>query len=381
MSEKKSWDIQPNNRRATAPQSVPVRSAEPVRTTRPASPRAQSRQETKSSMPRSEQSQRAVPPRVSARDSRKQSRPAESQEVKRNKGKASTRDESLKGRRRRARQRTLIAALIVLVLIVGGGFASLWWTGIRIETIAVSGPDSDAMKTIAMNDLAGRNAFFIPRNSMFFVPKKQIRADILRQFPDISALTVSLISTNAISIVSIPRQAALTWCGDTYNSNTTETVSDASSTPDSPGMPPCYSADAQGVIFAVLPPGDTASTDSLRIYAPLAGMADASSPLGASIAQASYIPNALQFVKVIKSLGVPIETLVLRSDEADLYAQSGTRITYVLGHEEQTAQVAQAVFPSLNVNNGSLEYVDLRFAGKAYYKAVGADTSSTASST
>jgi hypothetical protein len=346
MSEKKSWDIQPNNRRATAPQSVPVRSAEPVRTTRPASPRAQSRQETKSSMPRSEQSQRAVPPRVSARDSRKQSRPAESQEVKRNKGKASTRDESLKGRRRRARQRTLIAALIVLVLIVGGGFASLWWTGIRIETIAVSGPDSDAMKTIAMNDLAGRNAFFIPRNSMFFVPKKQIRADILRQFPDISALTVSLIST-----------------------------------PDSPGMPPCYSADAQGVIFAVLPPGDTASTDSLRIYAPLAGMADASSPLGASIAQASYIPNALQFVKVIKSLGVPIETLVLRSDEADLYAQSGTRITYVLGHEEQTAQVAQAVFPSLNVNNGSLEYVDLRFAGKAYYKAVGADTSSTASST
>src|SRR5262249_52105520 len=90
--------------------------------------------------------------------------------------------------------------------------------------------------------------------------------------------------------------------------------------------------------------------------------------------EASMIPNALEFVKAIKSLGVPIVSLVIRGDEADLYAQSGTRITYVLGTEQTTATIAASAFPSLNLNDGSLEYIDLRFGDKVYFKKVGAST-------
>ena len=196
----------------------------------------------------------------------------------------------------------------------------------------------------------------------------------------------------------------MTWCGDTYvplpetlnaipaatttitttkTSITTETSTSttANSAPSSSQLsntPTCYSADAQGIIFAPLSEQDVLSSNTLRIYGPLAGTGDENpSPLGATIAQANLLPNALQFVKAIKSLGVPIVSLVIRGDEADLYAQSGTRITYVLGHEEVTAQVAEAAFPSLNLNDGSLEYVDLRFEGKAYFKKVG-DTEATA---
>ena len=70
----------------------------------------------------------------------------------------------------------------------------------------------------------------------------------------------------------------------------------------------------------------------------------------------------------MKSLNVPIVSLVLRGDEADLYPQSGTRITYVLGQEQAAAQLAKAAFPSLDLNDGSVQYVDLRFDGKVYYK-------------
>jgi hypothetical protein len=78
---------------------------------------------------------------------------------------------------------------------------------------------------------------------------------------------------------------------------------------------------------------------------------------------------------------VPVVAFVIRGDEADLYAQSGTRITYVLGREEVTTQVAESAFPSLNLDDGSLEYVDLRFEGKAYFKKVGSDQANAATST
>jgi hypothetical protein len=132
-----------------------------------------------------------------------------------------------------------------------------------------------------------------------------------------------------------------------------------------------------------MPIDDSVGTpSSLRIYGPLADTGDNNpSPLGSVIAQANLIPNALQFIKALKSLGVPIVAFVIRGDEADLYAQSGTRITYVLGHEEVTSQVAESAFPSLNLNDGSLEYVDLRFEGKAYFKKVGSVQANAATST
>jgi hypothetical protein len=122
----------------------------------------------------------------------------------------------------------------------------------------------------------------------------------------------------------------------------------------------------------------------LRVYDALASTTQPNvSPLGQDIAEANMIPNALDFVKEIKSLDVPIVTLVIRDDdEADLYAQSGTRITYVLGTEEASTVLAESAFPSLNLNDGSLEYVDLRFAGKVYFKKYNAiNTTESATST
>ena len=282
--------------------------------------------------------------------------------------------EPLRAKRKRQRRRAFLTFLILFVLVAGGVFGSLWWHGVRVEHVNAAGPDSAGMQAIASSVLVGTYHYVVPRNSIFFFPEEQIRTQILQQYPDISAVSISRTSLNTISIASIPREAAITWCGASYP----PVQEVASSTqPET-----CYSADAQGIIFAPLSDAVASSSDALRVYDPLSGgMSSTASPLGQTIAQASYIPNALQFVKAIKSLGVPIVSLVIRGDEADLYAQSGTRITYVLGQEEVTAQTAESAFPSLNLNDGSLEYVDLRFAGKAYFKKVSSGSTETASST
>jgi predicted nucleic acid-binding Zn ribbon protein len=290
--------------------------------------------------------------------------------------------EPLKARRRRARKRSLTIFLILLLLVIFGSFASLWIPAFRIRSIQAGGPDSDGMQTISTNVLQGTYHYIVPRNSIFFFPENDIRSQILAAYPDISAVSISRVSFDAIAVISIPREAALTWCGPTYvpgQQPVVPVLTNASSTAPlvTPDQPTCYSADADGIIFAPISEEAASSSDALKIYDSIAGNPDSTaSPLGATIGEATMIPNALQFVKSIRSLGVPIVSLVIRGDEADLYAQSGTRITYVLGQEEVSAQLAASAFPSLDLSDGSLEYVDLRFAGKVYFKKYG-DTGTT----
>ncbi len=347
MSERKSWDIQPNRRPQAPIAPPPQRIVGDVRRT----------QSNLISNVQQKQVKKVKLPKV-----KKQKRTPKGRE-----------NEPLKVRRQRERRIAILSYGIGSILVIAVLLGSFWWQGVRIQGIRTLGIDTEGMNTIAVQVLRGNYFHLVPRNSIFFFPRKEIRMDILNQYPEISAVSISRTSLSTISIQGIPREAALTWCGETYE----KTQAIASTTPVS-----CFNADAEGVIFSGILNPDAIASGTLKIFAPIGGAhANSSSPLGSIISDATQIPNALQFIKVIKSLGVPIVSFVIRGDEADLYAQSGTRITYVIGHEEVTSKVAEAAFPSLNLSDGSLEYVDLRFEGKAYFKKVGVEGVTSASST
>ena len=59
---------------------------------------------------------------------------------------------------------------------------------------------------------------------------------------------------------------------------------------------------------------------------------------------------------------------VIRGDEVDILLDSGTRLTYVLGHEEDAYSALKSAHGNFNLLNGSIDYVDLRFSGKVYLK-------------
>jgi hypothetical protein len=266
----------------------------------------------------------------------------------------------------------------MLVLIVGF-CSSLWLPALRIQQIVASGPDSDAVQTLARSLLTGTTYGIIPRNSIVFFSVAQVRARILAQYPDIAAAVISRTSLHSIGIASIPRATSFLWCGETYTP--------LSPTP-SPVLAPtfdttssCYNTDGEGVIFAEHTAADPVAGDVLKVYGATAANSSDAAVLGAHVSHAQQIPVSLAFVKLIRSLGVSVTTLVMRGDEADLYTQNGTRITYVLGREDAAAQLAQSAFPSLTLNDGTYEYVDLRFDGKVYFKKYGAlATDSTAAS-
>jgi len=148
----------------------------------------------------------------------------------------------------------------------------------------------------------------------------------------------------------------------------------------------CYAADAEGLIYAYVPttpdeiqaaaPAASSApqvalpqaAQGLNIYGPLADASTTDNPIGSHVAGAQFIPGALQFARTMQSLGAPIEAVQLRGDEADIYLTGGTRLTYVLGQEEKAAALAKAAFPQLDLSDGSIDYVDLRFDGKVYFK-------------
>jgi hypothetical protein len=411
MSERKSWDIQP--RKKAPPQPAPRPSA-PAPSARPTSPRKQTRSAAKglfARRPKEVRARRTTPapsPRsrpVRSVDKRRVEHLEEQEEAvratpaMRPKRVLQGKDrEPLKNSRRRARNRLQVVLSVVFVVVIVGLYACIWTPAFRIQYVQAAGPDSLDVQRDTQNALKGTIEYVIPRNSIFFFPEAEIRAQLLTQYPDISAVSIARTSFDSVLLTSISRETAFVWCGASYssslppdpiaeavlsNSSSTEssTVVPASGDTDTsgtvlapsgfaPSTSTCYDSDDQGFIFAV----DSApATDSLKVYGPL--VSSTTMPLGMHVADGSSIPNALEFVKEIKSLGVPITALVLRGDEADLYAQSGTRITYVLGQEKAAVSLAASTFPSLDINDGSLEYVDLRFDDKVYFKKSGTDSS------
>lgn len=320
MSERKSWDVQPKRTSASRPVPAPVRRTEAVRTARRSQP---------------------ARPRPTGR---------------------------LREKRRKARKTGLVILLTTLSILLALLLYALWLPQLRIQEVSADGPGKEQMIELAEHRLAGMYAFIVPRNSIFFFPREDIRSAILMRNPEAGAVSISRNTFTSISITATARATAFIWCGIQVE------------TPYRDGT--CFDTDAEGLVFK---PADVststmvvsvssstpASPGDLRIYASLDRDVSEGSPVGARVLGAEAIPNALRLAKAVRSLGVPVSALSLRGDEADLWVSRTTRITYVLGREEETAQLAVSVIPGLTLTDGSIQYLDLRFKGKAYVKRYG----------
>ncbi len=263
----------------------------------------------------------------------------------------------LKRRRQRARRTWLVLIGIVVVLLALGMEVVLWLPTFRVQAVQSEGPSSTEIQSFVLNDLSGTRFLILPRNSIFFLPEAQLRAHILASFPNVEAVSIAPRGLNTLAVTTSERGAAFWWCGTSLGAP----------------LASCYQSDANGFVFApVVLEAAQASTSMLSMYAPLTDTNQASSsPLGMTIKKSSSLPGLLQFVKAIRSLNADVVSVDIRDDEADLYTQAGTRITYVVGHEQKAANLAASSFPSLNLNDGSLLYVDLRFDSKVFFKKRG----------
>ncbi|MFZ1987998.1 MAG: hypothetical protein WAV21_03150 [Minisyncoccia bacterium] len=264
----------------------------------------------------------------------------------------------LKARRRAARRRVVVFSSILAILIVSGLVYGLSQPAVRIQNIQALGVHQDDLVSISKEAITGKYAFILPKDSIFLFSKDAMRAAIFDAYADVSAVAVSRTSFSSISVSAIDRVPAFWWCGN------------------SPESSVCYEADAEGFVFAPVSSVSTASSSTpqalslLKIYAPLienSGVA----PLRAHVAHANDVPNVLAFIRTIESLGTRVSSVQFIEDEANIFLEGGTRVIYILGHEQAAANLVASAFPQINVIDGSVDYIDLRFNGKVYVKKRG----------
>ncbi len=226
---------------------------------------------------------------------------------------------------------------------------------VRISRVDVYGADA-SFADYAKAEMQGTYFGIIPRDSAFFFPAASIRADILADHPDIAAVSIFHNGLAGISIKTNDRVAIARWCGSTSPSQTASTTLMQTT---------CYVFDASGIIYAAAA-SSTQTVNTFTLYAPLVG--GSSEPLHASIVHTDELPQVFNFARQLDTLGSPVQRAVLRDDEVDDYLASGTRITYVLGNEQNAFTALVSARDNFNLADGSIDYIDLRFNGRVYLK-------------
>ncbi len=256
---------------------------------------------------------------------------------------------------------------VLSIVVTGFALYGLQQESVRIVHIEVLGANP-ALAEIASSAMQGRYLGIIPRDSVLFFPSGRIRADILATDSNISTVSMSRKGLTGLSIKVNVRVPIARWCG-----SIPKLRSDlSSSSPRSDLVNECYVFDDSGFIFATT--SDVQLVNTFEFYTPLSlatGTPDTSSPIGMQIPRAQTLPATFNFARQLTTLGSPVSRVVLRDEEVDNYLVSGTRITYVLGNEQNAFTALVSAKASLNLADGSLDYVDLRFNGKVYLKKKG----------
>ena len=283
-------------------------------------------------------------------------------------------------RQRLRRRRMLIAGIVLFTILMGAGIYGLWRDSARIAHITIYGAEQ-SLADFATTEMAGSYFGIIPRDSTFLFPASRIRARIIEAHPDIAAVSIFRNGLTGLSIKLDYRVPIARWCGLAPLETPTRARLDATGVLSLMGLVPtagvdeyCYLFDANGLVYAAVPTtagGVRAATSSptvnnFALYAPLEG--DTLEPLGAIVQGADKLPAAFDFARELATFGSPVVSVVLRADEVDVHMQSGTRVTYVLGSEENAFTALVSAKGNFNMADGSLEYVDLRFDGKVYLK-------------
>lgn len=285
-------------------------------------------------------------------------------------------NDRLRDRRKKKQKVLVISTAIVLGLLLACGIYLVWRPAFRISSVTVEGAHATEVHTLTTQTLSGTYAYIVPRNSIYFFPTEALRAKILLEYPDISAVYITRASFGSIKITNLGRNSTFLWCGESILAASTENH--------------CYNTDSEGLVFEdarnnivtpVIDMGTTTSSSTpaqkttpteLTLYSALEPNSnDPGNPVRSHVLHAERITPVLTFIKALGELGVSVSSLEILADEANIYTPTHTRITYVLGREETALTLAKAVIPKLTLNDGSIQYLDLRFSGKAYIKRVG----------
>ena len=255
--------------------------------------------------------------------------------------------------------------LLFFLLVVFTGFVFLSrWQYINVKDVEVTGiQDSDALivKNAVEEQIFENYLLFFPKTNRFLIPKSKIIAELSDKYKRLKDISIK-ISNNFLSVSVSAREGAYLWCGDRFSPGTDDV---------------CYFLDNTGYIF------EEAPYFSGSVYFKFFGTIDnaGNEPLGKYF-QSDVFEKLISFQKTLELVGVKAESLeILIGGDMAFYLRS-TQIVDLppkiifnagddfvkLSENLQTALSTEPLLSDFRNKYENLEYIDLRFGNKVYYK-------------
>ncbi len=262
-----------------------------------------------------------------------------------------------KKKRRIFVRKVLVVVFLFLTVFLGLGYAAQWQK-FNIQNIEVLGNkvvETKEIEALAREELSGEYFWLYPKTNFLIYPKKKMSEKLTGNLKILKDISVRLSGNQLLQISVSEREAKYTWCGATIPANFAEAE--------------CYFMDQNGYIFTRAPyfSGD--------VYFKFFGPIGERSPEGVSFAPA-YFQNLISFRDAVAELELGLSFMSVAEVEAELYlssarADKGPKIIFKLDSNlEKTLENLKLVIASEDIKNklSSLQYIDLRFGNKVYYK-------------
>lgn len=254
----------------------------------------------------------------------------------------------LKTRRRNQRIYTSLVCLLAGIGMIGILGAATHIQQLAVSEVTVSGARQlvpEALTSAVKSRLSSEHFELFSRANMFLYPKRTIEAELAQEFPRIKTVHVARESLLASALVVAVEERApyATWCKESS----------------------CFVLDSRGFVFAE----KTEAPE--REYIFYGGLAATKSPIGQVFLE-GRLHGVITLLDLLKNAGFPPQSFTVTNDtDFAITLVSGQKL---LGSFKQSnddflrnlTTVLEA--ESLQGKFETLQYIDLRFGNRVYYK-------------
>lgn len=265
--------------------------------------------------------------------------------------------------------RSSIALFVVIVFVAAISFIT-HRPEITIRSVIINGSSAgmqEKLRLYTKEKLIGNYFKLFPKANIFLFSRKGIEEGLLNSFPNLSSVSASFNDFQSISIFVEERKNRYLWCGEEL--------------PDENVLPQkCYFLDGSGIIFAPAP------YFSGNVYFEFFGLvtgkqirmeSSAEYPLGFYAFPESSFRFIIGFKNSLEGKSFIVQRAFIKEEGGyEFILNNGSRIIFdeslsienLMGNLEVGLETDVLKKVHLIADSTSLEYVDLRFNNKIFYK-------------
>lgn len=272
----------------------------------------------------------------------------------------------LKKKKQKVFLNKIFLSILALFLVFAGFAYTSRISILNISLAEVRGNkaiDAEAVKTIIEKEITGNYLWFFPKTNILLYPKNKIKKELYNEFKRIKDINLS-VKNKILEAALTEREAKYLWCGDTFPENGKDSQK-------------CYFMDEGGYIF------DEAPYFSGDVYFKFYGLIDQAGilPPGSFFYKENFM-RLISFTDALVSMGLkPTALYIAEYGNAQIFLSgrdslaTDPKIIFKIDSDLlaaaknlETALGAEPLQSNFKNKYSSLEYIDLRFGNKVYYR-------------